>query len=216
MKLLRSLPFPKKFVGLMLLFTGLAALPLKAAPITVSYDFSFEWNTFYPTEKVTGSLTLTVEPPPAAFIGYTSSGATLDAFDFEIAGQGLEPADTNYLKMLFISGNLTYLLVSDRADFHLSAIPPKKAGYVLGLQAQDLLTGTGIKYGSFGSTFSYYFDHRRGVDVVYTDDIKDILKVANPVPQPPPVATVPDTAGTLGLLSVSLLSLAAFRRRVRA
>jgi hypothetical protein len=212
MKLLRFLPESKKFAGLLVLVAGLASSSLTAAPITVSYDFSFEWNTFYPTEKVTGGLTLTVEPPPDAFVGYTSSGATLDAFDFEIAGLGLEPAGTNYLKMLFIGGDLIYLLISDRADFHLSALPPKKAGYVLGLQAQDLLTGTGIKYGSFGSTFSYYLDHRRGVDVVYTDDINDILKVANPVPQPPPVATVPDTAGTLGLLGATLLSLAAIRR----
>lgn len=197
---------PKKTFAVLLLLAGLVTSPLRAVPVTISYEFDFVWNTFYPTEKVSGNFTLTVEPPPTTFTGYTSSNYTLDAFDFTVTGLGLEPAETNYVKMLFNGGKLTYFLVSDRADFHLSAIPPLKAGYVLGITAQDLLTGTGIAAGS-SSYFSYYLTGRRGVDMVYTYDKNDIVKVANPVP------SVPDHAGTLGLLGATLLGLAVLRRR---
>ena len=179
-----------------------------ASSITISYDFLFDQNTFHPGETpLTGSVTVTLNTPAGS--GYTTDGV-VDSLEFSMPGQpGFQAADTNYVKMLFnASGQMTYLLVSDRSDFALSAIPPRKAGYILGLQATNLLTGTGISVGSFGSTFSYYFNGRTGVDVDYTFSAANIKKVANPV------ATVPDTPGTLGLLTLAMFGVVTLRRRL--
>lgn len=198
----------KRFLALLLLSVGLVPATISAATITISYDFLFDQNTFHPGETpVTGSVTVTLNTPSVS--GYTSDGV-VDNLEFNIPGLGsIVPAETNYVKMLFnSSGQMTYLLVSDRSDFALSAIPPRKAGYILGLKATDLLTGTGISVGSFGSTFSYYLTGRSGVDVDYTFGNGNVAKVANPV------ATVPDTAGTLSLLGLALLGGITFRRRL--
>lgn len=207
-----SLTHVKRLLGLALLAAGALVPAADAVPVTITYDFLFDQDPVRPGEvPVTGSVTVTLEPPPPAFIGYTSSG-TVDALSFSVNGlPGLVPASTNYVKMLFNAGKLMYLLVSDRSDFALSAIPPRKDGYILGIFGTDLLTGTGIQVGSSSSTqFSYYIMGRGNVDIAYTFSTSNVKKVANPV------ATVPDTAGTFGLAGIALLGLGALRRRARA
>lgn len=210
-----SLTHTKRFLALALLATGALVPAVDAVPVTITYDFLFDQDPVRPGEvPVTGSVTVTLEPPAPSFIGYTSSGV-VDALNFSVNGlPGLVPASTNYVKMLFNAGKLMYLLVSDRSDFALSAIPPRKDGYILGIFGTDLLTGTGIQVGSSASTkFSYYLMGRGNVDIAYTFSAANVKKVANPVPVVP---TVPDTAGTFGLAGFALLGLVALRRRVRA
>jgi hypothetical protein len=199
----------KRLFILLLLSMGVTTATIWATPITISYDFTFDQDPVRPGEvPVTGNVTVTLNTPAVGFVGYTSNGV-VDSLDFNVTGlPGFEAAETNYVKMLFNAGKLTYLLVSDRSDFALSAISPRKAGYILGLKATDLLTGTNITVGSSGSFFQYYLNGRSNVDMAYTFDQTDIVKVANPV------VGVPDTAGTFGLLGFALLGLVAFRRRI--
>jgi hypothetical protein len=204
--LLKSLPI------LAALMLGALAPTLRATPITISYDFTFDQNTSHPGEvPVTGNLTVTLNTPAASFTGYTADGV-VDSLDFSITGlPGYQAASTNYLKMLFLSGKLSYLYVSDRSDFALQGgNGARKEGYILMLQGTDLIAGTGITVGSFGSYFDYLLPGRFGIDVAYTFDRTDIVQV------PPPTAGVPDTASTLGLFGLAMLGLAAGSRRIRA
>lgn len=214
----KILPAGARLWSRLLLFVVLAAgvspFVAHATPITASFSFNFDTNTFDPGETpVIGQVTITLNAVPAS-AGYTSNG-TVDALSFNIPNLGLTAASTNYVKMLFdSSGHMTYLLVSDRSDFELSALSPKKAGYILGLKATDLLSGTGFQIGSsFGSYFDYYLDSRRGVDVAYSYTVGSVAKIANPVHQP---ASVPDTPATAGLLGATVLGLFALRRRAAA
>lgn len=208
-----SLMNPKRFLALLLLSAGALIPAARAVPITISYDFKFDQNTSHPAETpLTGSLTLTVNTPASpSFTGYTTD-AVVDALDFTIPGlPGFVAASTNYVKTLYISGALAYVIVSDRSDLALQTAGPRKEGYILGLAAYsgNLLTGTGITVGSPGSYFDYLTGNRGGIDIAYTFTQSNIVKVANPAPQTP---SVPDSAATVGLVALALAGLAASRR----
>ncbi|HWA26793.1 MAG TPA: hypothetical protein VG734_14135 [Lacunisphaera sp.] len=201
----------KRLSLVLLLAAGVLAPSLRATPVTISYDFKFDQNGANPSEIVTGNVTISLNTPAPSFNGYTTDGV-VDGLDFSIVGlPGYDASATNYVKMLFNSGKLTYLFVSNRSDFALQGgNSGRKEGYILGLVATDLLTGTGLTVGQFGSYFDYLLPGRYGINVVLASHASDIEKVT------PPAAGVPETASTLGLFGLGLLGLIAGCRRFRS
>ena len=196
----------KRILTLLVLALTLSPAFVRATPVTVTFNFTFDQNTSHPNETpFVGSVTVTLASIPGS-AGYTSNG-TVDAFSFNMPSFGLQAASTNYLKALFDgSGHMTYLLVSDRSDFILQTAGPRIEGYILGLKGSDLLTGTGITIGSNGSYFDYLVGGRGSLDIDYTFTTGNVAKVANP-------SAVPDGASTLGLVGLAIIGLATFRRR---